>query len=61
MKNKDCGSCKNFLKVKGNFGNSGLCVIKDCRTDTDRGHSCDKFKRIKFFKGKEMVKSECNE
>lgn len=45
-----CGGCKHFLKIKNLAGNSGLCVLFDRRTDTDRGHNCQQFKRVKFHR-----------
>ncbi|BDU72331.1 hypothetical protein [Mesoterricola silvestris] len=45
---QDCGGCRHFLKVRGNWGNSGLCEFQDRRTDEDCGHNCPDFKPIKF-------------
>jgi len=50
---QSCGACKWFLKIKGNWGNSGLCEYQDHRTDTDLGHNCPDFKRPKFNRNDE--------
>ena len=50
---QSCGACKWFLKLKNFEGNSGLCEWHDRRTDEDRGHGCNKFKRPKFNRNKE--------
>lgn len=49
---QNCGCCEGFQKVKGNWGNSGLCEIHDCRTDEDCGHKCKEFKRIRSPRAK---------
>ena len=47
---QDCGSCIHFLKIRGNWGNGGLCEFQDHRTNTDYGHKCPDFKRPKHTK-----------
>ena len=47
---QDCGSCKHFLKMKTMKGNSGLCERWDGRTNTDHGHHCKEYKRVKFHR-----------
>lgn len=53
-----CGGCQSFLKVKGNWGNSGLCAFFDRRTNDGYGNGCKAWKAIpyerkKFVAGRE--------
>lgn len=42
-----CGGCAFFLKIKGNFGNSGICEWHDARTNE---HRCTHWKPIPYMR-----------
>ena len=49
VKNKSCGGCIYFFKIKlNNFG--GICQFFDAGTKTDHGRNCSKFKHKKIHK-----------
>lgn len=59
----DCGSCKHFIKVKsiqryGRDNNDSLCELFDGLTQTDDGHKCKGYKRVKFHRRLEASKQE---
>lgn len=45
---KDCGSCRHFIKLKGDRISGGLCSARDCRTGTGHGRKCVMWKGIKY-------------
>jgi hypothetical protein len=45
---KDCGSCQDFIKFKNDQHSGGLCNLKDGRTNTDSGHTCEMWKGIPY-------------
>ncbi len=47
-RNKSCGSCGDFLKVKHMQDNSGICHWYDSRINTDDGHDCKHWIGIKY-------------
>jgi len=48
---KNCGSCKWFVKIAGNFG-GGLCEDSDARTKSDYGNNCKTWKAKKYRRKK---------
>jgi len=39
--------CAWFIKIKGNFGNSGLCMFGDCRINLDDCKKCENYTGVK--------------
>lgn len=43
-------SCISFVKIKGNWGNSGLCEYKDGRVNLEQCKKCEDYKASKYNK-----------
>ena len=48
MAHRNCGNCRYFIRMKSMEDDPGICDFIDCRTKTDYGHYCKKFKSIKY-------------
>jgi hypothetical protein len=42
--------CADFIKIKGNWGNSGLCSYKDCRVNLGYCKKCEDYNSTKYIR-----------